>query len=289
MEKIAELRVICQTTAKKDVSNYYMRYVSRFFSIYLTRLLLPLPVTADQVSFAMIAVGIGASFFFLSADPGMFLWGAAGLQLWYVLDCVDGEVARYRFYQRSKEVVLDKARLSMTGSYWDYLNHYIVHGLSLFTISYGFFRTNGDPAWLLVGFAGSFFQMLLLAVHDSKSRAFVGKIQKEAVGQTVLQIKRPSGEAAAAPKNHGLPKLAFMAMHYSCTFPTVMNVITLTALFNLLTSPDGSELRPGLILYYALASAIVFAGIAAKNLTNQRIDRDFEGQFEFRSLKGSDV
>ena len=45
MESIAELRNICQTTAKKDVSNVYMRYVSRFFSIYLTRLILPLPVT----------------------------------------------------------------------------------------------------------------------------------------------------------------------------------------------------------------------------------------------------
>ena len=63
MEKIAELRVICQTTAKKDISNVYMRYVCRFFSIYLTRIFLPLGVAADQVSFAMILTGMIGAFY----------------------------------------------------------------------------------------------------------------------------------------------------------------------------------------------------------------------------------
>lgn len=285
METIKELRVICQAPAKKDVSNYYMRYVSRFFSIYLTRVLLPFPVSADQMSFVMIAVGVGASFFFLSPDPKMFLWGTVGLQLWYVLDCVDGEVARYRFYQRAKEVVLDKTRLSMTGSYWDYLNHYIVHGLSLFMISYGFFRMNGEPEWLLVGFAGSFFQMLLLAVHDSKSRAFVEKIRKEAVGRVAAQAKRSLETVVPTRKGHSPLKWVFVAMHYSCTFPTVMNVVTLTALFNLITGQGTADLRATLLLYYAFAGGIVFTGIAARNLSDKRIDRDFEEQFEFRSAK----
>ncbi len=286
MESIKELRVICQTTAKKDVSNYYMRYVSRFFSIYISRILLPLPVHADQVSLAMIVVGVGSTFIFLSPDRGLFLWGALGLQLWYVLDCADGEVARYRFYQRAKEVVVDKTRLSMTGSYWDYLNHYIVHGLSLFLISYGAFRINGDSKWLLVGFTASFFQMLLLAVHDSKSRAFVGKIHKEASGQTVACAKqRSAGTTQASPKRHSPFKWVFMGMHYSCTFPTVMNVITLTAISNLMVRTGGTDLRLGLILYYAVASGIVFICIAARNLSNKRIDRDFEEQFEFRSAK----
>ena len=289
METIKELRAICQAPAKKDVSNYYMRYVSRFFSIYPTRILLPLPVSADQVSFVMIAVGVGASFLFLSADRGMFLWGALGLQLWYVLDCVDGEVARYRFYQRAKEVVLDKTRLSMTGSYWDYLNHYIVHGLSLFMISYGFFRMNGNPAWLLVGFTASFFQMLLLVVHDSKSRAFVEKIRKEAVGQIAAQAKRFSGTAAVSTKHHGPLKWVFISVHYSCTFPTVMNVITLTALFNLIAGPGTTDLRAALVLYYAVAAGVAFTGIAARNLSDKRIDRDFEEQFEFRSVKDFDA
>jgi hypothetical protein len=173
----------------------------------------------------------------------------------------------------------------MTGSYWDYLNHYIVHGLSPFMISYGFFRMNGNPEWLIVGFTASFFQMLLLAVHDSKSRAFVEKIRKEAVGRIAAQAKRSSGTAEVSEKHPGPLKWVFIIMHYSCTFPTVMNVITLIAIFNLVTGPGTTDLRAALVLYYAVASGIAFTGIAANNLSNKKIDRDFEEQFEFRSAK----
>ena len=108
MESIAELRKICQSTAKKDKSNVYMRYVSRFFSIYLTRLVLPTRGTPNQVSFTMIVTGVASSFFFLSPHRAIFLLGAFLLQLWYIIDCMDGEVARYRQYQNTQTVITDK-------------------------------------------------------------------------------------------------------------------------------------------------------------------------------------
>jgi len=271
MEKIAELRTICQTTAKKDVSNVYMRYVSRFFSIYVTRLLLPFPITADQVSFAMIVTGVASGFLFMSPEPGAFLKGALCLQLWYILDCVDGEVARYRFYKNMNEVAKDKMQLSMTGAYWDYLNHYIVHGFVPLGISYGLFMQNGETVWLLLGFLASLAQTMLLAVHDTKSRAFVTMIEKETKGSRSVRAKASEGGAATPKKKHGPLKWAFIVMHYSCTYPTVMNVITLAALF---------EARAVLVAYYAVASALVFLGLAAKNLFRKGLDREFEGRFE---------
>ena len=171
-------------------------------------------------------------------------------------------------------------QLAMTGAYWDYLNHYIIHGITPFAIAYGLFIRNGRPAWLLIGFLASLSQTLLLAVHDTKSRAYVEKIRKGAVGGTVAQTKVSLG-GGAAKKKWSPAKWVFVSMHYSCTFPTVMNAVTLTAVLAFIFHDAAGIFREVFLAYYALSSAIVFLGLAAKNLSNQGLDREFEEEFEF--------
>ncbi len=269
LESFGELKKICQTTAHKDVTNVYMRFVSRNISIFITRFLIPTPVTADQVSFAMIVMGILASLFFLSSSQAMFVLGALGLQLWYLLDCVDGEIARYRLYQKTGKLVEEKVELPMTGAYWDYLNHYIVHGLAPLTAGFGLFLAYENLAWFLLGFLASISQVMLLAVHDTKSRAFIAKVKKAGQSHWVgLNPKPNKGETQK--KKWGLAKWIFVALHYSTTYPTVMNAALLAGIF---------DLRGFFLVYYALVSPIVFIGLAAKNLRNQGLDREFESEF----------
>ena len=71
--------------------------------------------------------------------------------------------------------------------------------------------------------------------------------------------------------------------------PTVMNAITLTAVLSAILGPGPDDPRKGLILYYATASGIVFAAIAARNLSNKRIDADFEEQFEICAAERSNT
>lgn len=279
METISELKVICQTTAKKDVSNVYMRYVCRNLSIYLTRLLIPTPITPNQVSFAMILTGLLAAVLFLCPSLGMYLAGSLVLQFWYILDCVDGELARYRRYVKEKTVTTEKIQLPLTGGYWDFLNHYIVHGFVFLGLSFGLFSRDASSAWLILGYLASMGQVMLLAIHDTKSRAFIGKVQALGLRHS-LRTRVPSSDAIkTSPKPFpSIPKIFFVAMHYSCTFPSVMNVITLGAIFSMVL---GKDLRCWVITYYALSSLVVFIGLAAKNLVNQGIDREFEKVFEW--------
>ncbi len=287
MESIAELKTICQTTAKKDISNVYMRYVCRSLSIYITRFLIPTQVTADQVSLAMIITGLIANLFFLSSYRFLFFLGTLILQLWYILDCVDGEVARYRAYQKQGEVIKEKMDLPMTGAYWDYLNHYIVHGFLPLSMSFGMYRTHPWLGWFLIGFVASVFQTLLLAVHDTKSRAFIAKIKKASASSYWVrgrekQTEAAEGQEAGGDKKWGPLKWAFVAVHYSCTFPTVMNVATLCALFSVFRiGGHQADYRVFFLLYYAAASMVVFLALAYKNLKNQGLDREFEGLFAF--------
>lgn len=280
--KIKELKEICQTTAKKDRSNFYMRYVCRSISIFFTRVLIHTPIQADYVSFLMIVVGVLGALCLLDGTVGYFVLGAVVLQLWYVLDCVDGEIARYRNYEKKGQIIQEKADMPITGAYWDYLNHYIVHGLVPFCMSWGLYQTSGELRWVMVGFVGSFFQMLLLAVHDTKSRGFVAKIKKlTASGERVVRGQKDAGFQDKKSLSWSLSKWIFVVMHYSVTYPTVMNVLLLLSLLELGAHGQG---RLIFLLYYGVASAVVFFALAIKNLRSQGVDRDFESQFEIINL-----
>lgn len=285
MQSLQELKTICQTTAKKDVSNVYMRYVCRSLSIFVTRALIPTPVTPNQVSFVMIVTGTLAALFFLCPDTLVFFAGTLVLQFWYILDCVDGELARYRDYEKRGQVTRDKTELPITGGYWDYLNHYIVHGLVPLGMSYGYYARTGSSFWLFAGYIASISQTLLLAVHDTKSRAFIGKLTRIGGSHWIgIRQSKPSEAGPKIHKRHSLPKWIFMILHYSCTFPTVMNVITLGGLFSVLgVFGPKTDLRGFLTLYYAGASLLVFLGLAAKNLRHQGVDHDFDDLFEFKA------
>ena len=100
MESIEELRKICQSAFLREQANPYGRFI-RIFSIYLTRFLIPTRMTPNGVSGIMILVGSFATLFFLVPSREMYLSGAILLQFWYTLDGVDGELARYRHYQRT--------------------------------------------------------------------------------------------------------------------------------------------------------------------------------------------
>jgi hypothetical protein len=273
MESIAELRKICQTTAKKDRSNWYMRHVSRFFSIYLTRLLLPTPTTPNQVSFAMIVTGVASCILFLCPGRGMFFVAALVLQFWYVLDCSDGEVARYRQYQKKAEIITDKRNSPMAGSYYDMMNHYIINFLVPMMLGYGLFFMTNQLIYLNLGVVGSLGQVLMLAMHDGRSRALLAQIRKfDSI--KVVKTEAPEGEK----KKRSLPHVLFMGLHYSMTYPTVMNLVLVASVLNFIVPIF--DWRIPLLVYLALGSAVVTSVFIARTIDKRTIEEEFKNGFE---------
>lgn len=272
MESISELRKICQSTARKDKSNWYMLYVSRFFSIFLTRFLLPTKVTANQVSFAMIFFGILSCVLFIFPNKTVFFFASLLLQFWYILDCMDGEVARYRHFQTTGSVVIDKRQSSLTGMYYDMINHYIVNLLVPTTISLGLFRQTPHFYILLLGLIAGLGQVLMLAMYDCKTRTTLSHLKKFGVIHIVKEKTEKTDQ-----KQRSFAHVLFMILHYIMTYPTVMNLVLISAILDLIWPIWNWRLV--FLIFTAGGSAVVTTAIISRTIRGQRVEKDFAAEF----------
>lgn len=104
MESIKELREICQTGRESEIyqMNWFDKNVDRRISIYLTKLCLKLGISANQVTLIDFLMVVAAGVFFTFANPLYWLLGIFSFFLYLVIDCTDGEVARYNVAKGKK-------------------------------------------------------------------------------------------------------------------------------------------------------------------------------------------
>lgn len=170
---VAQLREVTQPPAVRGrassehwVADVYLRQVSP----YLTRVLLRTGISANGVTWVMIATGACAGLALLVPGlPGAFLALLLG-QLQMLWDCCDGEVARWR------------ETFSPAGTFLDKVGHYTAE--SLIPICLGIRAAGGvgdvladGPGWW--AWAGALLAVLVLfnkALNDMVhvSRAFAG-------------------------------------------------------------------------------------------------------------------
>ena len=108
---IAQLREVGQPPAVRGrrnsehwVADAYLRRISP----YLTRILLRTPITANGVTWLMVATGASAGLALLIPGlPGAVLAALLG-QMQMLWDCCDGEVARWRQTTSPKGVFIDR-------------------------------------------------------------------------------------------------------------------------------------------------------------------------------------
>src|SRR5918999_4610852 len=108
---IAELRTVTQpesVTGRGAQETWAARLYMRRVSPYLTRLLLAARFSPDVVTALMIPAGLLAGF--LLTVPGILAAAGAVLciQLQVLLDCSDGEVARWRNAYSPRGIYLDQ-------------------------------------------------------------------------------------------------------------------------------------------------------------------------------------
>ena len=117
MPSIAELRAVGQPESLHVAAGYEHwagRLYMRRMSPYCTRLIVATPLTANAVTGLVVLSGLAAALSLTITG----LWGAvAGVlfaQLWLLLDCCDGEVARWRQTFSARGVYLDGLSHSLT-------------------------------------------------------------------------------------------------------------------------------------------------------------------------------
>ena len=103
-ESIKQLREICQKSRESEIyqMNWFDRNVSRRISIYLTKLCLKIGISANQATLIDFLFVVAAGVFFTFADSVYWFIGILFFFLYLVIDCVDGEVARYNMAKGNK-------------------------------------------------------------------------------------------------------------------------------------------------------------------------------------------
>lgn len=135
---IAELRAVSQAGVieRRSAEHWAGRLYMRTLSGHVTRLLVTTRVTPNPLTFAMIVVGLIAAVIVAVPGPWSAVVAAVLIQVYLLLDCVDGEVARW------------KRLTSAAGVYLDRLGHHVVE--SALVVALGFRAAGGfstTPSW----------------------------------------------------------------------------------------------------------------------------------------------
>jgi hypothetical protein len=115
----------------------YSTAVIRPLSRLGTRLALTIDLSPNVITLISVAVGIGAGLLILTGDPVGWIAAAVLLQLALVIDCMDGEVARFT------------RRFSTFGAWLDGIGDRIKEYLVLAAVAAVAAREGGSYAWLL--------------------------------------------------------------------------------------------------------------------------------------------
>ncbi len=168
VRRVAQAGVLERRSAEHWAGRLYMRGLSG----HVTRWLVPMRVTPDALTLLMIAVGLAAAV--AAAWPAVLAAVAVVVlvQLYLLLDCVDGEVARMR------------ATTSAAGVYLDRLGHHVVE--AALVLGLGVRAAGGPsttPSWWLV--AGAVAALLVV----------VGKLESD-----LVVVARTTAGLAPAPE-----------------------------------------------------------------------------------------
>jgi choline kinase/phosphatidylglycerophosphate synthase len=160
-----EERLLARLRQAKRIDGPVSRHINRFFSLKVTRLLAPYPITPNQVSVATTVLGfLGAAGFFaaglVGAGSPALVWPLAALagltvQVSSILDGVDGEIARL------------KHQVSPYGAYFEYMLDRYVDGLTVMGMVYASYVLSGGLTIIFVGFV-ALMGLPLSSIHRAK-------------------------------------------------------------------------------------------------------------------------
>lgn len=236
MESIRELRQICQAP-RKTVDNWHMKHISRKPSIYITWLLLHTKITANGATFLFLLTGIIASLAYIFATNTAFLIGSVLLQLWYVMDMVDGEIARYR------------KQTSLTGAYFDCVSHYISHPFLFFCIGVGLYVREGDnPAIFLISLLAGYSVAMITISTDVMRSVLYEKVKN---GSPV----KGGNNSEEGKAGKSIFSKAFSMLHTLCVMPAIMDTLFLVTIVDYFTDLNMVSL---LIKFYAAGATLVW-------------------------------
>lgn len=155
----------------------YTRAIIRKISIYVTWLFLHTGISPNQVTILSQIIAIIGATFFISTNPLYWIFGWAIMQVYIILDGVDGEVARY------------SNKSSVFGIYFDAITHPFVNAFIFIPITFSVYAMQKDSLVFLLGFSACG-TALFFSIHRWCSDFF--KKDKKIKQLKISKSKRPN-------------------------------------------------------------------------------------------------
>ncbi|MCP3753812.1 CDP-alcohol phosphatidyltransferase family protein [Streptomyces sp. NPDC056773] len=236
---VAELRPVVHPAGVKDrVSGEHWggRLYMREISLRITRLLVTTRVTPNQLTYVMTLAGVLAAPALLVPGVWGAVLGVVAVQMYLLLDCVDGEVARW------------KKQYSLSGVYLDRVGAYLCDAAVL--VGFGLRASDLwgtgriDWLWAFLGTLAALGAILIKAETD-----LVGVARHQA-GKPVVQ------DAAATPRSSGMA----LARRAAAALKFHRLVLGIEASLLILVLAVLDQMRGD--LYFSRLGVAVLAGIA---------------------------
>ncbi len=263
---LAELASRCHKPEHPRVGNWMARRVSRPMALRITWLVAPWGVSANAAtSLAWITGLAGALLLGTGTHWGWFL-GAVALQLWYLLDHVDGQLARLRGTD------------SLDGKHLDYLMHHCMNIAVPLGVGAGVVAATGQVAWLIAAGGWALAAMLLTVQHDARYKTLIARLERVegklfAVGQG---HKEPEG---TPPIPRSPLRLASWAAHKLAEAHVVIGVVLLLAILQWLANDRQLVLARGYLLAMAIGSVAAAGWDVVKSQHHRTAEAEFQRWF----------
>jgi phosphatidylglycerophosphate synthase len=252
---IAELRAVTQPPSlfeRNSGEHWTGRLYMRRLSPYVTRAVLPTRISADAVTGATIVAGLAAAA--VLTLPGVIPAVCAFLliQVQMLLDCSDGEVARWR------------RQYSTAGIYLDRMSHYVTE--TAFPIALGI---RADGGWDAIGgwtTLGLVVAVLVLLIRAETALVHVARAES---GKPLVEDR----EAVAAPRG-GVLRHVRRAFRYAPFFRAFVAIeFTLLALGAAIVDAIAGDLVGTRVLLVALVpvAAVTAVGHLVAILASSRL------------------
>ncbi|MFX1375586.1 MAG: CDP-alcohol phosphatidyltransferase family protein [Promethearchaeota archaeon] len=146
-EKFKEFKEVVQgkKLAKQKKKKDWWHAIFRFFSKYITWILVKTRISANFITVSGFLIGLLGLFIIGIGNNLFIIIGFILLYIYYISDEVDGEVARY------------KKQTSLRGIYYDEIGHLFFLGWFFFSLGYSIYRINHELLYVFLGIIATFF------------------------------------------------------------------------------------------------------------------------------------
>jgi len=269
------------------------RRIARPAALRITWCLAPWGVSANMMTWLAWMVSMASAWAFANGSVWGWTWGALLLQLWYLLDHVDGQLARLR------------GTASLDGVQLDYLMHHSVNLAIPLGVGFGMFQQEGQTGWLLAGAMWGWGLLLIGLQNDAQYKAFFYRLWmlREQGQQGGVQSLPESHPAvclcpAVCPQKADAPQPSFVegdrkkgvgsvwaAVRWIgrkvCEIHVVMNLLTALAATAWLARvwPPMGWIGKGYVVGMSLLAPAVALGALWRSQRQQRCEKEFAQWF----------